>query len=297
MSGFSRAAFLVALLGALLPFHSSSNTGADTQQSRPLVAAVYQELQPFSYIDKDGQASGILIEFLELLSEKMGEGIEYRALPHGRIIAELVSAEVDIALVLMIPGEIDLPPVDSVKVTPGPIFKMPLNYYINARRRPQKPYPETIELLSDLSGFRAGFLRAGSSDAHTSLQKKKYVVYFNSNESMVKSLLAGRIDFALMDPLTVRYWNDRLSADMVMKYPVIEASIHLGFSSQKLTEKADLLCRDFWAKLVELKRQGELIRHFSDYNLASFGTNLLPRIEKATACTSIRQLISSAEKP
>jgi ABC-type amino acid transport substrate-binding protein len=259
---------------------------------RPLSAAVYTDLPPYSYLNNDGQSSGILIEFFEILAQNLETKVNYKVRPHGRIIAELIAGDVDMALMLVMPGEIALPMTRSVAVTPYPVMEVPLNLYFNANRPEPIQYPKNFRLLSDLKGLRVGFLRAGASDAHTSLHEKDGVVYYNSNESMVKSLLANRIDLVLMDPFSVDYWSSNLSASLKPKYFLVKAAIHIAFSRNTLSEAVDELCAQSWMNLLDLKNRGELQGIFTRYGYEDLMQYILPRAGELRDCQTINEVMA-----
>ncbi len=259
---------------------------------RPLSAAVYTDLPPYSYLNNDGQSSGILIEFFEILAQNLETKVNYKVRPHGRIIAELIAGDVDMALMLVMPGEIALPMTRSVAVMPYPVMEVPLNLYFNANRPDPIQYPKSFTLLSDLKDLRVGFLRAGASDAHTSLHEKEGVVYYNSNESMVKSLLANRIDLALMDPFSVDYWSSNLSASLKPKYFLVKAAIHIAFSRNTLGEAVDELCAQSWENLLNLKNRNELQGIFTRYGYEDLMQYIIPRVGNLRDCQTINEIMA-----
>jgi ABC-type amino acid transport substrate-binding protein len=259
---------------------------------RSLSAAVYTDLPPYSFLNDEGQPSGIHIEFFEVLAQNLEAKIDYKVRPHGRIIAELIAGDVDMALMLVIPGEIALPMTRSVAVMPYPIMEVPLNLYFNANRSEPIQYPKSFTLLSDLKGLRVGFLRAGASDAHTSLHEKEGVVYFNSNESMVKSLLANRVDMVLMDPFSVDYWSSNLSASLKPKYFLVKAAIHIAFSRNTLGESVDSLCAQSWKNLLDLKNRDELQEIFIRYGYEDLMQYIIPRTGGLRDCQTINEVMA-----
>ncbi len=259
---------------------------------RPLSTAVYTDLPPYSFLNDEGQPSGILIEFFEILAQHLETRVAYKVRPHGRIIAELIAGEVDMATMLVIPGEIALPMTRSVAVMPYPVMEVPLNLYVNANRSEPIQYPKRFTQLSDLKDLRVGFLRAGASDAHTSLHEKEGVVYFNSNESMVKPLLANRIDLVLMDPFSVDYWSSNLSASLKPKYFLVKAAIHIAFSRNTLGEAVDDLCAQSWKNLLDLKNRGELQGIFTRYGYEDLMQYIIPRSGDLLDCQTISEVMT-----
>ncbi len=289
MAGSIRHSILVVLvisicLGAPLTLAASFE--------RPLSAAVYTDLPPYSFLNDEGQPSGILIEFFEILAQHLETRVAYKVRPHGRILAELVAGDVDMALILVMPEEIVLPMTHSVAVMPYPVMEVPLNLYFNTNRTDPIQYPESFTLLSDLKGLRMGFLRVGASEAHTSLHEKDGVIYFNSNESMVKSLLANRVDLVLMDPFSVDYWSSNLSASLKPKYFLVKAAVHIAFSRNTLGEAVDGLCAQSWQNLLNLKNRGELQEIFTRYGYEDLMQYIIPRAGELRDCQTINEVMA-----
>lgn len=259
---------------------------------RPLSAAVYTDLPPYSYLNDDGQSSGILIEFFEILAQNLETKVNYKVRPHGRIIAELIAGDVDMALMLVIPGEIALPTTRSMAVTPYPVMEVPLNLYFNANRSEPIQYPESFTLLSDLKGLSVGVLRVGASDTHMLQHEKDGVVYFNSNESMVKSLVANRVDLVLMDPFSVNYWNSNLSARLKPKYFLVKAAVHIAFSRNTLGTSVDGLCAQSWKNLLDLKSRGDLQKIFIRYGYEDLMQYIIPRVGDLRDCQTINEVMA-----
>ncbi len=282
------AVTIVLLFGVLLP-----NAISATISDKRLVAAVYYKQPPHSYMDEMNQPQGILVEFFKLLENQLDIAIEYQPMPHGRGVAEILSGGVDMALLLVMPEEIKLPLSTDIVMSPAPVFELPLNIYFDDNRESPIEYPDSFTLLSDLKGLRVGFLRAGISEDHLSLHTKSNIFYFNKNESAIKSLLAGRLDLVVLDPLVVDYWNRKLSISLKMKYSLIDIPVHMAFSRKSLGDRAVAICDKYWTTLIDLKQRNLLESTFAAYKGGDIISYVVPLSENMPQqCKTVSEVMS-----
>lgn len=256
------ATFAILLLAAIK---------CESVMAAELIAGTFHQQGPFSYLDSHGQQKGLLVDSMTLLVDQ-GHSVDYRQIPHGRLFYELMQGSIDLALVLVIPNEIELPAVGSIALTKSPLLKVPINLYSARENDDNIDFPDEFLSVGDLVDLKVGFFRAGASETYTVLKHFDNVVFFNRYESAVKSLISGRIDLLAIDPWSAAYWQHKLSIVLEKKAYLASASVHVAFSVTSLDDDALALCESFWTSLVKRAADGELGRVYKQYQ----ETQLMP---------------------
>jgi len=221
-----------------------------------LAAGVFH-LDAFTYTDANGREQGLLVDSMALLKDQ-GHSFRYRQIPHGRLFYELMQGSIDLALVLVMPDDLELPAVDSIAITQYPLLRVPLNLYALSDPLQEVNYPDEISTISDLVGLKVGIFRASASETYTVLKHNDNVVFFNRYKSAIKSLLSGRIDLLAIDPLSAAYWEKMLSVQLDKKYYLASISVHVAFSVTSLGDDALGLCESLWRSLIEKANDDQL---------------------------------------
>jgi len=266
-----------ALIGSLLCSLLAINPCLAT--ANRLVAGVYHEAPPYIWVGRNQQPQGIFVDLLRALKPSKDTQIDFRELPHGRQVEELILGDLDMALLLVKPGLLEIPADTSqVIITEQPLLELPLNFYSASRRQLVIGDLKGIDFYEILDRFQLGLVRTGPKKIHSQLHGRDNVVFFTSHKSMVKSLLAGRIDLVGLDPLMADYWETKLSADLKLQAPRIVLPFYAAFSIKALGPEAMTLCEEFWQRLVSLKQSGELKHVFTRYQYSQLVSHVAPRL-------------------
>jgi len=271
--GLHRCALIGSLLCSLLAINPCLAT------ANRLVAGVVHGAPPYTWVGRNQQPQGIYVDLLRALKPSKDTQIDFRRSPHERRVQELILGDLDMALLLVMPGLLELPADTSqVIITEQPLLEIPFNYYSASRRQLVIDDLKGIDVYDILDRFQLGLVRSGPKKIHSQLHGRDNVVFFTSYISMVKSLLAGRIDLAVLNPLMADYWEKRLSADLKLQAPGIVLPVYAAFSIKALGPEAMTLCEEFWQRLVSLKQSGELKHVFTRYQYSQLVSHVAPRL-------------------
>jgi len=266
-----------ALIGSLLCSLLAINPCLAT--ANRLVAGVVHGAPPYIWVGRNQQPQGIYVDLLRALKPSKDTQIDFRRLPHERRAQELILGDLDMALLIVKPGLLELPADTSqVIITEQPLLEVAANLYSASRRQLVIGDLKGIDFYDNLDGFQLGSIRTGRNKIHRRFLGKDNVVLFTSYKSMVKSLLAGRIDLVLLDPLMADYWETKLSAKLKLQAPYRDIPIYAVFSIKALGPEAMTLCEEFWQRLVSLKQSGELKHVFTRYQHSQLVSYVAPRL-------------------
>lgn len=150
-------------------------------------------VSPYSYVDSEGNISGVVAELAQASLRLMGRDVHIILMPYLRAVHAIKAGEIDLMYGLHVDGSSTQLPLGVVtSIEPQTI--LPLSLYA---------LPDSdIQVNNWLQthDHRIGSVRLVRTDQRTTHQGQGNTYYYKNADSLSKALLAKRIDLATLEP-------------------------------------------------------------------------------------------------
>jgi APA family basic amino acid/polyamine antiporter len=225
--------FAVAML--TLSVHVSDNR-------QEIKVGIVPAFPPFAYEDQTGKLTGFDIELMNIIAEKSGLKVSYRATALESIF-DAVNNDVDVAIC-------------SLSITPerqkSVNFTKP--YIENGGLALLVKQGDSIQSVKDLTGKTVGVPRGSTSEAFLHNISNAKVQVFQSNTDMIQAFNQGWIDAIIFDKLILKHF---ISQKMIVQ-PVVMQALNQEEYAIAFSDKHKAIGAKFDKAIAEMKQNGEL---------------------------------------
>ncbi len=215
---------------------------------------------PALYINEDDTHQGFVPSLLKDVFEPVGISIDYKQMPRRRIIHSAQAGGVHLAMFPMFVDSMDdteLP--EGLRMGRVPLYTFDVFLYKLTTN------PLDINELNDLSGYRLGMHRQPKFIDVLLANKfgdAGHIEYYKKPEYVLKALLAGRVDVAMLsEPLMKGLLSKvSISANVEEAFLLSRTGVYLVFSEEALGARALELQAYSDKRLLEMRQHGDIHR-------------------------------------
>ena len=204
---------------------------------------VVPSFAPFAYEDQSGKLTGFDIELMNIVAEKSGMKVSYRATSLESVFDAVSNDYVDAAIC-------------SLSVTPqreqSVNFTKP--YIENGGLALLVKQGETVQDVKNLTGKVVGVPQGSTSEAFVQNLSAEKVKFFKSNADMIKAFNQGWVDAIVFDKLILEHFM----AQKIINQPAVMKDMNQEDYAIAFSGKHKAMGEKFNKVLAEMKKNGEL---------------------------------------
>jgi polar amino acid transport system substrate-binding protein len=222
---------------------------------------------PWSYRENN-EITGIEVDMLQRIADEIGMNLDIMLVPERRCLALASAGVVDLTSILL---PLDYESAGSTLLIDGqPLFQVK-GYAVSLKGR-----ESSIKSLVDLYRFRVGHIRFAPEVEDVIIPSGFTVrMRFNNNVSMLKSLMAGRIDVIYTTAIEAGFYAKELGVEerlQMNSLGLIPAAVFSAWSAKGIGSRKPEVRKQFNITVEKLKREGVFARILQRYGeLDDFG--------------------------
>jgi len=227
---------------------AAANEGA---AERP-VLRVAMPPSPYVRLDHEGNVQSVSSDLVRAIMRHVGREVRFIPMPYLRAFHALKAGEIDMMYGIHIEQASARLPLNVVaSVEPRAIF--PLSLYALAERNIQ------VNSWSQTSGHRIGSVRLVKPEQRSGQQDQGNIYYYKGVDSLIKALLADRIDLATLEPGSAWFAERRLGMQLqpMFRYAWLQSYSLFSQLSPRLSDPL-AFCQAFVEARIALLDTGGL---------------------------------------
>ncbi len=262
MSLYSRSAIVIITLMSLA-----------CHADQPLRLSI-SEYKPWIYQENDN-IQGIVYDMLIEVANRLDTDVVTTLMPYKRTYASLASGQADMNIVIYSDYTYASDYPEQLHIGDESLFALKVAGVSLLQRN------LNVNSHTDLTHLRLGGRRIVKTIYRGFLSPKVSISEYADHEALLKGLLAGRIDFAILSMESFGVISKSLKAEDLLEvsyhFPVL-AKLGIGWSKSALGDRARVLSAMFSEELRKMKRSGKIAEIINRYSsteyFSSFGTSL-----------------------